>query len=153
MKYGLKTYIQMHSGPKNPRSPASKLYVHLQLGFILGILHFPPPYLCIVLSALYTHLQKISSKNSKNMWVLVTSPASQVELRHTLLPKYSRIPICNVPSLPTESHYHLVIVSCYHHLQHDMIPNCNIPNTLLGHATPKLHCAYYVLNSSLCSIT
>jgi hypothetical protein len=53
-----KTYIQRHSIPKHPDSLAYKTYVHLQLGFILGISHSRPPYLCIVLSALYTHVQK-----------------------------------------------------------------------------------------------
>jgi hypothetical protein len=48
----------------------TSLYVHLQLGFILGVLHSPPPYLCIVLSALYTHVQSKSSKIFKKMWVL-----------------------------------------------------------------------------------
>jgi hypothetical protein len=41
------------------------LYVQLQMGFGLGTLHSPPPYLCIVLSALYTHVHTKFQKSSK----------------------------------------------------------------------------------------
>jgi hypothetical protein len=59
--------MQRHSGPKHPDSLTYKEYVHLQLGFILGVLHSPPPYLCTILSALYTHVQEKFFKNIKNM--------------------------------------------------------------------------------------
>jgi hypothetical protein len=40
------------------------------IGVGLGVLHSPPPYLCIVLSALYTHVHTKTSKVFKKMWVL-----------------------------------------------------------------------------------
>jgi hypothetical protein len=58
----------MNSGPKHPSSLAYKTHVQLQLGFSLVVLHSPPPYLCIVFSALYTLVQtKFFKKIQKNV--------------------------------------------------------------------------------------
>jgi hypothetical protein len=45
-------------------------YIIFTMGFSLGVLHSPPPYLCIVLGALYTYVQKNFTNLQKDVGIL-----------------------------------------------------------------------------------